>query len=178
MSMFLKPPRSHIILACLQVAHAIRDFLEKKGILTSHTKRATFKLFYRPHALSVNEVVLKDLQRGDFELVSVLSRKPEAADRLIEHEINNLIYAVTEAHREVFRLRSHLDCVAARIAKTVKDNALLPTSVLDGGLTALQARQSTIVLISSDFDFKNLLKTAHSAGFRVVLIHGPSLEGI
>ena len=45
-----------------------------------------------------------------------------------------------------------------------------------GGTAHLKAEQSTIVLISSDFDFKPVLKHAYAHGFRIVLIHDHTLQ--
>jgi len=72
----------------------LRDFLNHTGVLVKDKSpgrpksRESFKVFYRPAQTSLSEAALRDLERADVQLVAATSSKKEAADRLIEQEIN------------------------------------------------------------------------------------------
>jgi hypothetical protein len=75
------------------------------------------------------------------------------------------------------RLHQLLNQIVHEVSGWVEDTLPSPNLKPGSGSVAHAANRSTIVLISSDFDFKNDLKAAHEKGFRIILIHDSSLEG-
>lgn len=73
------------------------------------------------------------------------------------------------------RLHQLLNQVIHEVEGWAEDS--MPSPDLKSGPPLSSTSRSTLVLISSDFDFKNDLKAAHERGFRVVLIHDSSLSG-
>eukprot|EP00039_Didymoeca_costata_P030583 m.30311 g.30311 ORF g.30311 m.30311 type:complete len:1054 (+) comp8191_c0_seq2:309-3470(+) len=194
-------PKKGITEGAYKLITRIRDFLEKRGIIVKKPQHGrpqtieSFKVFYRPALSSLSAPTLRDLERADVQLVACASQKPEAVDRLIEQEINRLCRTVTEAHADAVRYRHALQDVLTTLQGTPdppmydSDNEDDTNSVDDerGQRPAsrvssimpdlLGANQSTIVLITSDFDFKAIAKHAYQQGFRIVLIHDAGLSG-
>ena len=101
----------------------------------------------------------------------------QAVDRIIESDILKVCTSLTEAHADAMLAREKLRVVYSALREMCGVDSSMFAERHGKAQQRCQAERSTIVVISSDFDFKGVLKRARELGFRIVLIHDSGLYG-